>query len=458
MGLARLLVDSQQHDEAWLEAHTVGWPAFRERLTEFPLDRVVEQTGLPREQIVELARLYGSVRPGLIKIADGINRNFNGGQNVRAICALPALTGQYGLTGGGLSYSTSGYVRWNQEAVHKWSQCPPPGRAVNMNRLGAALLGEVEGPAIRSLFVFAANPVASTANAGKIIQGLLREDLFTVVHELFLTDTAEYADLVLPATSQLEQTDLHKAYGHTQLTWNAQAIPPLGECKSNWEVMGLLACAMGFIEPWLHQSAEEVIDEVLQAMEKSEPHFQGITLERLKTEGRVQLAIPGGAPFQDGNFPTPSGKVELFSETFAQQGYDPLPGRFREQVEDGKADALTLVSGASHHFVSSSLASQAGLLERAGTPSVEVHPDDARARGIRDGDRVELSNARGTCQLRAIVTDAVRPGVVVALKGRWGKLSGGRNVNWLTTDELADLAGQSSYHSSRVWLSRVRDG
>jgi anaerobic selenocysteine-containing dehydrogenase len=459
LGLARLLVENGWHDEAWLGRHTVGWPELRQRLPEFPLDRVERETGLSAEQVRELTWLYGTVRPGLIKMADGVNRNFNGGQNVRAICALPAITGQYGTAGGGLAYSTSGYVRWESSP----SACPPPGRVVNMNRLGAALLGEVADPPIRALFVFGANPATSTTSAGKVARGLARDDLFTVVHDLFLTDTARLADLVLPATSQLEHTDLHKAYGTTVLTYNAPAIAPLGESKSTWEVMGLLARAMGFSEPWLHQSADEVIEEVLAATAAGNPHFEGVTLQRLKKEGHVALAVPPGPPFADGVFPTPSGKVELYSETLARAGHDPLPGRFRQEIDDGgvngqpgfpAAEALSLVSGAAHHFVSSSLANQPGLLEGEGPPFVEVHPDDARARGIAHGDTVVLANGRGECRLRAVVTDAVRPGVVVSPKGRWGTLSGGTNVNWLTTDALGDLAGQSTYHSTRVWLRR----
>ncbi|MFO0841267.1 MAG: molybdopterin-dependent oxidoreductase [Gemmataceae bacterium] len=460
MGLARLLVERNLHDESWLQAHTFGWFEFRERLARFPLDRVAAETGVSGEQISELASLYGTLKPGLLKTTDGVNRNYNGGQNVRAMCALPAITGQYGTRGGGLSYSTSGYVKWDAEAIHKRSHCPRPGRAVNMNRLGAALLGEVQAPPIKSLFVFGANPVTSSPNAGKIIEGMRREDLFTVVHDLFLTDTADYADLVLPATSQLEQTDLNKAYGHTLLTYNAQAIPPLGESKSNWEVMGLLARAMGFEEPWLHQSADEVIDEVLTATAATEPHFRGITLERLRREGHVPLNIPSKVPFEDGVFPTRSGKVQLAAPALAGVGYDPLPGEFRRDLDDGEtgwpaAEALTLVSGASYHFVSSSFANQRGLLDRAGPPVVEVHPDDARARGIADGEDVILANGRGELTLRAVVTDAVRPGVVASPKGRWGRLSGGRNVNWLTTDALADFAGQSCFHSTRVWLRRA---
>src|SRR5262249_2716152 len=222
--------------------------------------------------------------------------------------------------GGGLAYSTSGYLQWDREAVHHWAECPPPGRSVNMNRLGAGLLGEAADPPVLALFVFGANPVTSSPNAGRTVRGLCRADLFTVVHELFLTDTAEYADLVLPATSQLEQTDVHKAYGHTLVTYNPPAIPPRGECKSNWEVMGLLARAMGCEEPWLHQSPDEVIAEVLAATAAHNPALRGVTLERLKADGAVPLALESSTPYAGGRFPTPSGKVELFAQALAAAG------------------------------------------------------------------------------------------------------------------------------------------
>jgi len=469
MAMAHVLVAEGMHNEAWLNAHTVGWPLLRERLADYPPHRAAALTGLPEEEIIRLARLYGTRRPALIKIADGINRNRNGGQNVRAICALPALTGQYGFRGGGLSYSTADYGKWDSEAINHWRDCPPPGRSVNMNRLGAALLGEVHDPPIRALYVFAANPVASSPNAARIIEGMLRPDLFTVVHELFLTDTADYADIVLPATSQLEQTDLHKGYGTSLLTYNHPAIAPRGECKSNWEVMGLLAAALGFQEPWLHQSADEVIAEVLE----QSPALRGITLARLKAEGAVPIPLETPTPFADGRFPTPSGKVELFSQALADKGIDPLPGRFREDEDDGDvgqgrvgrvgapvtdyalAEALQLLTPAAHHFVSSSLANQAGLRKNAGTAFVEIHPEDATRRGIHNGDTVLVYNGRGSCRLRAVVTTATRPGVLVSPKGRWAKLDGGTNVNWTTSDALADMAGQSTFHSNRVWVRRV---
>lgn len=455
MGLARLIVATGKHDESWLAAHTIGWPQLHQRLAEFPPARVAEETGLTEAEIRRLADLYATLRPGLIKISDGINRNRNGGQNVRSILTLPAITGQYGTRGGGLAYSTSGYAKWDTDAVQK---VLPTTRCVNMNRLGAALCGEVTDPSILALYVFGANPATSSPNAGKIVEGLKRDDLFTVVHELFLTDTADYADIVLPATSQLEQADLHRGYGTTLLTYNHPAIAPLGECKSNWEVMGLLADAMGFTESWLHQTVDEVIADVLTATARTLTWLDGITLDRLKREGTVPMPIHD-PPFADGRFRTPSGKVELYCEALAGEGVDPLPGRFRPRDDDAPAFgdpllALELLTGASHHFVSSSLASQPGLLKGAGLPFVEIHPADASARGIAPGDRVLLENGRGSVALTAVVTDAVRPGVIVSPKGRWAKHNGGRNVNWTTSDALADLAGQSTFHSNRVWVRK----
>lgn len=467
LGLAHVIVAEGRHDEAWLAVHTTGWPELRRRLEEYPPQRVAALTGLAEADIVELARLYAAGQPALIKIADGLNRNRNGGQNVRAVCVLPALTGQYGVRGGGLAYSTSGYLQWDAAALNHWDECPLPGRSINMNRLGAALTGEASEPPVMSLFVFGANPAAVSPNAGLIVQGLQREDLFTVVHELFLTDTADYADLVLPATSQLEQADLHKAYGHTLLTYNHQAIAPLGECKSNWEVMGLLAREMGFTEPWLYHTIDQAIEEIVTATADYNPLLAGITLERLKREKNIPLLLATTIPFSDGRFPTPSGKVELYSRRLAGEGLDPLPG-WAPNEDDGAAEwlesasdpaaALTLVTAAAHHFVSSSLASQPDLLEREGEPFVEIHPQDAAARSIDNGDTVIVANGRGWCRLRAVVSDAVRPGVLASPKGRWSKLDGGRNVNWTTSDELADMAGQSTFHSNRVWLRRATAG
>jgi anaerobic selenocysteine-containing dehydrogenase len=463
LGLMNVLFSENLHDEAWLEANAIGWRELRDRAAEFPPERVATITGLSVTTICDLARRYGTIKPALLKFADGVQRHGNGGQTARCLSCLPAIVGQIGVRGGGLFYSMSDYVRWDAEALGHASDCPPTPRVVNMNRIGAALLGEASDPPIQSLFVFCANPVASSPNASKIIQGMRRDDLFIVVHDLFMTDTACEADIVLPATSQLEQVDLHKPYGHRNLQYNAAAISPQGEAKSNWDVMRLLAAAMGYEEPWLRQSAEEVIREVVDATRATNPLLEGVTLERLQAESTVPLTIPPGSsvPFADLRFPTSSGKVELRSKALAAQGLDPLPD-YVEPVEfatrsDGDP-RLTLISGAAHHFVSSSFANQLGLLAKEGEPYIELHSADAAVRGISSGDLVEVASARGSCQLRAVVTDAVRQGVAIAPKGRWARLgANGRNINWTTSDALADLAGQSTFHSNLVEVRPVSD-
>lgn len=458
LGLLHVLFAEGLHDEPWLEAHSIGWRDLRDRVASYSPERVAEITGISPEVIVALARRFGTTKPALLKFADGVQRHGNGGQTVRAIISLPAVVGQIGVRGGGLAYYTADYIAWNGEALGHASECPPRPRVVNMNRLGAALTGEVSDPPVMSLYVFSANPLVSTPNTGRIIQGMQRDDLFTVVHDLFLTDTARYADIVLPATSQLEQVDLHEAYGHRYLQYNAAAIPPLGEAKSNWEVMQLLAKAMGYQEPWLHQTAEEVITELLEASYEITPSLKGITLERLQAEGTVTHILPEyDVPFADGHFPTPSGKLELRCDALAAAGLDPLPD-YQAPTEFANRAAgdtrLTLITGAAHHFVSSSFANLSHLITKEGeTPWIEIHPEDACRRGIVQGAMVIVANARGECRLRAMVTENVLPGVVVAPKGRWQSRSvGGHNVNWTTSDELADLAGQSTFHSNLVEL------
>ncbi|MDQ2997099.1 MAG: molybdopterin-dependent oxidoreductase, partial [Chloroflexota bacterium] len=428
LGMMHVIFEEQLHDEQWLELNTLGWRDLRERTAAYPPRRVAAITGLEEAVVVDLARRYATTKPALLKFADGIQRHGNGGQTVRALCCLPALIGQYGERGGGLAYSTGGYVRWNSAALGHAAECPPTPRTINMNRIGAALNGEAQDPPIKSLFVFCANPVASSPNAGAIVKGVQREDLFTVVHDLFMTDTADYADIVLPATSQLEQVDLHKAYGHRNLQYNHAAIAPLGAAKSNWDVMRLLARALGYHEPWLHESAEDAIRGVLDATRANNPRLADITLERLQAEGTIALHFPPGddIPFADGRFPTPSGKVELFCAAMIAEGLDPLPtyvepaelrglrteGRGLRQSLFDSADsvlspqhsALVLISGASHHYVSSSMANQPSLIAKEGQPFVEINPIDAAARAIDDGAPVIVESARGWCRLRAVIT------------------------------------------------------
>lgn len=459
LGMLNVIFSENLHDEAWLDANTIGWRELRDRAAGYPVDVVARITGLDQAIIVDLARDFATTSPSLLKFADGVQRHGNGGQTSRALCCLAAVGGDVGIRGGGLWYSTSDYVTWDGEAVSRASQCVPPPRIVNMNRIGAALQGEVTDPPIKSLFVFCANPVTSSPNAGATIAGLQRDDLFTVVHELFMTDTAQYADIVLPATSQLEQVDIHKPYGHRHLQYNNAAIAPLGEARSNWDVHMMLATAMGFDDSWLHQSAEEVIDEILEASRDVNPVLEGITLERLQAEGTLPLSFPDGpdtVPYADGTYPTVSGKIELYCEGMRELGLDPLPeysqpDEFAGSTNDG---SLVLISGAAHHYVSSSLANLPGLMAKEGIPILEINPLDAVKRDIQDGQMVRVENARGWCDLRAVVTDDVPPGVTVSPKGTWSQHApNGRNINWVTPDALGDMVGQSTFHSNRVQVT-----
>jgi anaerobic selenocysteine-containing dehydrogenase len=455
LGMINVIFATGLHDEAWLEANSIGWRELRDRAANYPPDRVEAITGVPAETIVDLARRFATTKPALLKIADGVQRHGNGGQTVRALISLPAVTGQYGVKGGGLFYSASGHVPWGDDIVGHVDDCPPPPRVINMNRLGAALTGEVDDPPIKSLYVFAANPVTSTPNSSLINEGMLRDDLFTVVHEQFMTDSARYADIVLPATTQLEQTDLHRPYGHLHLQYNHQAIAPLGEAKSNWTVMQILATAMGYDEPWLHQSNEEAIAEIFEATKQRNSRLSQMALDELKAKGTAPYSFKPGAevPFANLRFPTPSGKVELFCERMKAFGVDPIPDYVppAEFESSNLESPLRLISGAAHHFVSSSLANQPKLMAKEGSPSVEINPEDAAERRIVDGQSVSVTNGRGSIQLRAIVTDDVPPGTAVAPKGQWARFSAdGKNINYLTSDRLADLGGQSTFHSNLV--------
>ena len=455
LGLMNVIFTEGLHDEGWLEANSVGWRELRERAAEYPVERASAITGVDSEVIVELARRYATTKPALLKFADGIQRHGNGGQTVRALLCLPAIVGQYGVKGGGLFYSTSGWVSWDADATTHAADSPPVPRIVNMVRIGAALTGEVIDPPIRSMYVLNANPVTSTPNSGLIIEGMKREDLFTVVHDIFMTDTAQYADIVLPATTQLEQVDLHKGYGHRFLQFNHQAIEPLAEARSNWDTMRALAAAMDYDDWWLRQEPLEVIEEIFEATKAYNPLLEGITVERLMADGTVPLNfdVVSPTPFEDLHFPTPSGKVELYCEAMTTHRQDPLPvyAPPSEFVGVERGSKLVLMSAAAHHFVSSSLANIPKLMRLEGTPSIDLNPIDAAERGISHGEDVIVENARGWCRLRAVVTEDVPPGVAVSVKGQWSRLApGGRNVNFVTSDALADLGNQSTFHSNLV--------
>ena len=360
--------------------------------------------------------------------------------------------------------STSGFYGFNDAGLARPDLSPPGTRTVNMNRLGEALLGELPGPPVRALYVYNSNPAAVAPDQAKVLGGLAREDLFTVVHEFFPTDTVDYADIVLPGTSQLEQVDVHGSYGHLDVMYNPPAIAPRGECRSNNDVFRGLAERMGF-EPELFPDDEALIREALDGG----PALRGITLERLRDEGSIRLDVPSGfAPFADGVFPTPSGKCELYSERMARDGFDPLP-IYTPPWEDPQTRPdlaarypIQLLSPPRAQFLNSTFAGSARHLAAAGEPTVEMAAEDAQARGLTEGDWAEVFNERGTFRARVAVTGSVRPGVAVAAGLYWSKLARGRrNANATTSSALADMGGGATFFDNLVEirpLSREGDG
>jgi anaerobic selenocysteine-containing dehydrogenase len=454
LAMAHVLIEEGLHDTAFLDRLTVGFEAFRARARAYPPERAAEITRLPSDAIRELAQLYGSRQPGLITTGPGIQRHTNGGQAMRALLCLPAVTGQYGRPGAGFLYNNR-YLIWDPELLgHDAELRRGTPRTISINQVGEALLSA--DPPIKSLLVVNGNPAAVAQSQSKLVPGLLRDDLFTIVHEVFPTDSVDYADVVLPATMQLEQLDLHLSYWSLYLRLNRPAIPPPGECRSNLDLYHALAERMGYTEPCLSASGEEIVKELLRT---SSPYLEGITWERLLAEPAVRLATPTRphVPFADGRFPTPSGKVELYSEALAAVGKDPLPDWVPERESPEGSPALfgryplKLLTPKEQHFLGSSFANLDSFRRMARDPRVELHPADAAARGVRDGDWVEVFNDRGSCRLRTRVAATVPPGVAVSEVVHWQKLSPGhRNVNWTTPDYLTDLGDNSTYHTNLV--------
>lgn len=465
LGLMQVLIAENLYDKACVESHTTGFPQLRERVAEYPPERVAAITGIPADDIRRLAREYAAARPAALRVGYGLQRHTNGGATVRAIACLPALCGHWGVPGGGFLLSNGQAAGLKSLEGTELVRGNP--RTINMIRLGEALL-EADPP-IYSLYVYNSNPANVAPDQNRVIQGLLRGDLFTVVHEQHFTETCDYADVVLPATTNLEQLDLHTSYWHLYVQLNEPAIPPQGESKPNTEVFRLLARAMGYTEPKLFTSDEDLIRE---ALDSGHPHLEGITLEALRANGGImRLRTPGQkyVPFADGRFPTPSGKVEFYSQQLAAAGLDPLPGYVPPaESPDGSPELyrrypLHLITPAAHHFLNSSFGNVPSLQKKEGRPTIYLHPDDAAARGIRTGDRVRVFNGRGSVALFAAVGDWSRPGVAISPSIWWNeqmtRLSGpenaGRGINALTSAAVADYGGGASFHTNLVQVERL---
>jgi anaerobic selenocysteine-containing dehydrogenase len=454
LGLMHVIWRDGLQDEDYLERGTVGAPLLRQRaIEEYPPERVATITGIDVETITTLGRRYAGQKPSLIRLNYGLQRHHGGGMAVRTIACLPAIVGAWRHPGGGALLSTSGTYDFAMGTLTRPDLSPPGTRTVNMNQLAEALAGELPGPPIRALYVYNCNPAAVAPNQAKVIEGLLRDDLFTVVHEQFATDTVDFADLVLPATTQLEHLDVHGSYGHHFVMLNPPAIAPRGDCRSNNDVFRALAGRMGF-DPKDFPDDETLIREVLDGG----PTVAGITLERLQEEGSVRLNLPVDyAPFASGRFPTPSGKCELYSERMKADGFDPLP-TYIPPLEDPQTRTelagkfpLQLLSPPRPQFLNSTFANQDHHRRAAGDPSVEMAEDDATARGLSEGDWAEVYNDRGRFRARVTLTGAVKAGVAVATGIYWNKLSPGQsNVNSTTSSALTDMGGGATFFDNLV--------
>jgi anaerobic selenocysteine-containing dehydrogenase len=457
LGLLHVVVGEGKEDRAFIARHAVGWDAFRARILEFPPARVAAITGLPAESIIDLGQRLAATRPTGIRIGIGIQRHAGGGMAVRTISCIPGVTGDWRHPGGGVCYDTRGFYGLNWPALWRDDLRTRPARALQMTRLGEGLL-EIDDPPVQALLVYASNPMASVPHQTKVRRGLARDDLFTVVVEHFLTDTARYADIVLPATMQTEHRDLLIAYGHLYLAWNEPAVAPPGECLPTTEIFRRLAHQMGLDAAPLYDSDETMARQVLDS---GHPSLGGVTLEELKARGWMRLRYPDPfVPFAT-SFPTPSGKLEFVSERMAAAGLDPVasytPAHETSQRDTALARAypLALVSPANHYFLNSLFANVPRQQRRAGVATLMIHPDDAAPRGVTTGDEVRVANARGSFLAVADVSDLVRPGVVASTKGRWPAYAkGGATINATVAERDSDMGGGAVFHDNRVQVDK----
>ena len=482
LGMMHVILREGLEDRAYIAEMTHGFDQLAERAREYTPERVAAWTGMTPAEIEQLGREYATTRPAALRLNYGVQRSENGGTNVRAIAMLPALTGAWKHRGGGGWLSTSGAFQWNKRELERMdlaldSPLGRPARTVNMSTLGLALNADAGdsavlsgGPSVKALFVYNSNPGAVAPNQNAVRRGLARTDLFTVVHDLFFNDTTDYADYVLPAITFLEHSDVQGAYGHYFVQLSNQAIDPLGESRSNVWLFGELAQRMGFTEACFRDTEEQLIRQVLaigldgRSMNKGMEH---ISLEDLMEKGHIPLAFhrdPDKQPFMPyttAPLPTPSGKIEFYSEALAATGQDGLPA-FVPPAESrwdkgAKRYPLELLGRKADNYMNSTFANLEGhrRMESRTSQQLEMHPIDAKARGIASGDQVRVWNDRGEIALTALVDGSVPEGVVAA-RLDWSRFNAhGVNINVLTSERLTDIGAAPTFYSVLVEVSKV---
>ena len=452
LGMMHVLIRDGLVHEDFVNQYTVGYNDLKHQAASYSPEKVSAITGISTEDIQSLAHLYGVTTPSFIRIGNGLQHHENGGMIVRSIACLPALTGQWGIRGGGAVKGNGDYAALNARGLRRPDLAPRPlPRVLNMNRLGNVLL-ESEPP-VKALFVYNSNPAQVAPQQNKVRQGLMRQDLFTVVHDLFLTDTCKYANLVLPATSNFENLDLYTSYWHLYVQLQEPVIPPPGECKSNFTLFKELAGVMGFTDACFQDTEEDMIATALD--NDKNPYFRDITLQSLREQGWIKLSAPAGALGEQRRAPTPTGrKIALYSEKLKREGLPPLP--VHVDLSDDAVYPLLFITPPNHHFLNSTAANIEALRTAARRPELQIHPEDARRRGIEHGQVVQVFNERGVVRLAANVTADVQPGLVIS-QGLWwdDDQLDYQSVNLLTSQRLADMGGGATFFSTRVEVEGV---
>ena len=457
LGMMHVVFERGLEDRDFLARYTLGERGLRDRVREYPPERVAQITGLSQEQVVSLGERYGRSNATFIRVNYGLQRHAGGGMAVRTIACLPAVTGHWRRAGGGVQLSTSANFVFDKKTIER-PDLSPPVRTINMIRLGEALTRRdagVGGPPVRAMVVYNSNPAAVAPDRNAVLKGMAREDLFTVVLEHFQTDTADYADIVLPATTQLEHWDIHLAYGHHYLTLNQPSIEPVGEAKPNSEIFRLLAERMGMSDPCFR---DDDMTLIRQAIASSSPKFEGITFENLRERGWMRLNVPTPyLPFANGEFLTPSGKCEFYSERMKEMGLDPVPSYTPPYESPEREPALverfplTLISSPAHQFLNSTFVNIGALRRAAREPECVLHPSDAERRGIGPGMRVVIHNDRGAFTAVARVETSIREGVVWAPSIWWGKFApDGANANQTTSQRETDMGHGPVFYDNQV--------
>lgn len=467
LGMMHVLIEEDLLDHDYIARYTLGFDQLRERALEWPPQRVAEVCGLQVQEVIDLARSYGeSAQRGeasMIRMNYGVQRVHGGGMAVRNIACLPALVGAWRHAAGGAQLSVSDAFPKDLKALQRPDLFPSKQgtRTINMSTIGDDLLRQSAhdfGPKIEALLVYNANPVAVAPESARVAQGFAREDLFTVVLEHFQTDTADYADILLPATTQLEHLDAHGAYGHLYMMANNPAIAPLGESKPNTEIFRLLAQHMGFDHPCFSESDDQIAAQGFKPSDSRAIHFDWASL---KNTGWTKLRVPD-APFAQGGFATASGKCEFYSQNMLDDGLDPLPSYIApyesaaSNPELASLYPLCMISPPARNFLNSTFVNVKSLRDTEGEPHLDIHPVDAVQRQISSGDRVKIYNARGSFEAVARVSDKPRIGLVVGLSIWWKKMAQDhKNANEVTSQRLTDMGRGPTFYDVLVQVAKL---